>query len=402
VTRVNAVAKRAADFDSGRYGLDVGSAVSQARSLRILHVIDSGGLYGAERVLLTLGSECKRLGHEIFVGTIVAPQDEGDPLGEAAVRQGLEHITFHMRDGVNIRGLREILAFAREHRIDVIHSHGYKANVLLALAPRWLRPCAMVCTLHGWTAVGKLSKMSGYEWLEKRLVGRFDSVVVVSEAIRDRLPRSRTPVRLVRNGISNPAGMTGRPPASAKVPGEPALNILTAGRLSHEKGYDLLIRAVASLKERGTPVAVTIAGEGSKRAELEQQIADAGLSSQVRLPGYIDKLDSLFHEADVFVLCSRTEGLPMVLLEAMGRGVPVIATAVGQVPEVLGHGECGRLVPPGDSEALAEAIRAHVDEPPQRVNDMIERAFSRVGREYSAAAMSSAYCDVYRGCLRVR
>lgn len=370
--------------------------------MRILHVIDSGGLYGAEKVILTLGSECQKLGHEVFVGTIVSPKDHGDPLGEAAAREGLKHVQFCMRDGFNVRGLREIFAFAREHRIDIIHSHGFKANILLAMAPAGLRVCPMVCTLHGWTAAGKLSKMSVYEWLEKRLVGRFDTVIVVSEMIRDRLPPSRTPVRLIRNGIPDLSDMTPRRHASAEDPSEGALHILAAGRLSHEKGYDLLIRAVASLKERGVPVEVTIAGEGSRRADLEKQIADAGLNSQVRLPGYINEMDQLFAEADVFVLCSRTEGLPMVLLEAMGRGVPVIATSVGQVPEVLGHGECGRLVPPGNWEALADAIKSRADEPPQYVNDTIERASSRVASNYSAAAMSAPYCDVYRGCVRVR
>ena len=90
----------------------------------------------------------------------------------------------------------------------------------------------------------------------------------------------------------------------------------------------------------------------------------------------------------------------MVLLEAMSRGVPVIATAVGQVPEVLGHGEFGRLVPPGDSEALAEAIMFHAAEPQQRVIAMAERASSQVRSAYSADSMAAEYCDAYRGCLR--
>jgi glycosyltransferase involved in cell wall biosynthesis len=368
-------------------------------SVHILHVIDSGGLYGAEKVLLNLGVECAKMGHEVFVGTIVAPQDEGDPLGSAATQQGLNHVQFLMPDGFSVSGARAILRFAREQGIDVIHSHGYKANILLALTPRRLRPCAMVTTLHGWTATGKRSKLTIYEALANRLVGRFDSIVVVSEALKNRLPRSGTPpVYMIHNGVSFPRLDDARRSTTPQSREGRPCRILAAGRLSHEKGFDVLIRAMESLRDAGMALELTIAGEGPAGVELRAQITKAGLEAHVRLPGYIERMDRLFAESDVFVLCSRTEGLPMVLLEAMSLGVPVIATGVGQVPEVLGHGDYGRLVRPDDSEALADEIRAYIADSPVRVGERVARAAARVANEYSAAAMAAAYQQVYLGC----
>ena len=371
---------------------------SESRPLKILHVIDSGGLYGAENVLLNLGVECAKKGHEVFVGTIVAPQDEGDPLGSAATRHGLNHVQFLMRDGFSVSGVWAIVRFAREHGIDIIHSHGYKANILLALTPRWLRPCAIVTTLHGWTAMGKKSKLAIYEALANRLVGRFDSIAVVSEALRNRLPRSGTPVHMIHNGVSLPSSDDARQSTTPKAREGGACRILAAGRLSHEKGFDVLIRAIESLRDAGAAIEVTIAGDGPAGVELRAQINRAGLEAHVRLPGYVERMDRLFAESDVFVLCSRTEGLPMVLLEAMSLGVPVIATGVGQVPDVLGYGKYGRLVRPGDSEALADAIRSHIAHSPVRVGELVARAAARVENEYSAAAMAAAYTQVYFDC----
>jgi glycosyltransferase involved in cell wall biosynthesis len=372
------------------------------RPLRILHVIDSGGMYGAEKALLGLALECRNLGHEVCVGTIVSPQDNADALGDAAMAAGLDQVQFHMRDGLNLRGLRRILKYAREQRMDVIHSHGYKANVLLALTPRRARPCAMICTLHGWTSAGGMSRMAFYEWLERRLVGAFDRIAVVSNAIKARVRGSHDRVFLVPNGVSSSDHLVPHGSGARSTSRNEPVNILAAGRLSHEKGFDVLIGAVELLKAREIAVQLTIAGEGPQRPELEGQIRDAGLAGAVRLAGYAGDMDRLYDEADMFVLCSRTEGLPMVLLEAMSRGVPVIATAVGEVPEVLGHGRCGRLIGHADPAALADAIQALVSEPHVRVSAMIAAAAEQVRGSYSAATMATAYCSAYNECAHGR
>ncbi len=173
-----------------KLGTCTGAADTElSERLRILHVIDSGGLYGAEKVLLSLAVETVKRGHHVCVGTIVAPQDEQDAVGCAARDFGLNHVTFEMTDGLNWRGLADILRFAREERTDLIHSHGYKANTLLALSPRRWRPCAIACTLHGWTATSSLTKIAVYEYLERKIIRRLDRVVAVSDSILRRVAR---------------------------------------------------------------------------------------------------------------------------------------------------------------------------------------------------------------------
>ena len=376
------------------------NAVTSERAIRILHVIDSGGLYGAERVLLTLGSECRRLGHEVFVGTIVSPEDDGDPLGEAVAREGLGHIQFRMRDGVNFRGLREIFAFAREHRIDVIHSHGYKANILLAMAPRRLRPCGMVCTLHGWTSKSAFQKIALYESLEKALVHRFDYVVTVSDSILRKVgPRVQNGKGIkIANGIPVsllPASETRRAWRESMGTERDPVSILAIGRLSHEKGFDILIAAAELMREQGVHVSLRIAGDGPRRNELASLIDAAGLNRQVVLTGYVTDPRPLYLAADIFVLSSRTEGLPLVLLEAMSLGTPVIATPVGDVPEVLGGEECGHLLTAIDAPTLAKAVCEFMKARTPWSERVVWNARRRVEQEYSAAAMAEKYLQMY-------
>ena len=375
-------------------------AVTSDRPMRILHVIDSGGLYGAERVILTLGSECRKLGHEICVGTIVAPEDNGDPLGEAAVREGLKHVQFRMRDGLNVRGLREIFAFAREQSIDIIHSHGYKANILLALAPRRMRPCAMVCTLHGWTSKSSFQKLAVYENLEKVLVRRFDYVVAVSDSIQQKIqPLVRKgQVLKIANGmpvsLSSPSERSRVWQESKGTEGDP-ISLLAIGRLSYEKGFDILIAAARLLREQGVHVSVRIAGDGPRKNELSGLIEAAELKGQVLLTGYVTDPRPLYLAADIFVLSSRTEGLPLVLLEAMSLGTPVIATPVGDVPQVLGEEECGHLLTSTDAPTLAKAVCEFIEAGAAARERVVRNAKRRIEQEYSATAMAEKYLHIY-------
>lgn len=364
--------------------------------MKILHVIDSGGLYGAEKMLLGLAAQCCKLGHAVTIGTIVAPQDESDALGEAADRRGLEHRQFSMNDGLNLRGARDILRYADEQGFDIIHTHGYKANILLSLVPGRRRP-AMVCTLHGWASAGRRGRIWLYETLDRLLLRRLDRVVVVSEPMRKVAARYVAQDRLsvIPNGIELPD--PGGEPVTAGMRYErgrgQAVRILAIGRLSYEKGFDRLVEATRTLVAEGMNLIVTIAGDGDCRAELERQIATAGLEGQVRLEGYVSDVDGLYRNSDLFVLCSRTEGLPLVLLEAMSHGLPVVATPVGEIPVVLGHGRFGCLLDDGSAQALADGIR-RVAGSAER-GDLAARASAHVRREYSVETMVSRYCHIY-------
>ena len=128
------------------------------------------------------------------------------------------------------------------------------------------------------------------------------------------------------------------------------------GRLSPEKGVDLFLDACAVLVRKGLPFSALVAGDGPERTRLEAQHARLGLETRVHFVGQVWNVDALYRNLDLLVLPSRSEGLPNALLEAVQADVPVVATAVGAVPEVVGSSPAARLVPPGSSAALAEAI----------------------------------------------
>ena len=172
--------------------------------MRVLHLIDSGGLYGAERVLLSLVEEQRRIGIAAAIVSIGEPGIVEKPLERAAREIGTLVHPFRMLPGPNPVGALRLLGVARRERADVLHSHGFKANVLLAFLPRRWRCIPMVSTLHGYTGGARVGRMRLYEWADRRALGRMDRVVLVHGGmLRDpRLARLRdSRWSVIENGI---------------------------------------------------------------------------------------------------------------------------------------------------------------------------------------------------------
>ena len=361
---------------------------------KVLHVIDSGGLYGAEQVLMNCVEEQIELGCQPVICSIGDPRVDTKPLEVEARRRGLPIVAFRMRPGLNLLGALRIAAFARREGFEVIHSHGYQGNVLFGLMPRWLRRLLLVATVHGWTHRRPFGRMALYQWLDRQALRFVDQTVVVTEsmlalkAIR-RLKR----VTVIRNGIDT----SGR--AIERRDGDATTCVIgAAGRLSPEKGFDRLIEALALVRQTGLDARLIVIGEGAERPRLEQLISAKGLAGVVQLPGYRTDIDRFLAEVDLFVVSSLTEGAPMSVLEAMRARTPIVATAVGGIPDMLDYGQAGILVEPGDAAALARAIRFSIRERGQ-TRDRVSRAHNRVKECYDRGNMAQAYCALYRKCL---
>lgn len=202
--------------------------------------------------------------------------------------------------------------------------------------------------------------------LKRRELEQADVVTAVSSAVADSLVRDygvdRARVRVVPNG-AEPPDEVGERPAVRRVREELGAGVLRplwvcAGRLEEQKGQDVLLDALAEVRRRGLEFVAVLAGEGRLRAALEERARHLGLEANVRFTGQVDDLGPLLAAADAVALPSRWEGMPLVLLEALARGRPVVASAVGGVPEVVTDEEHARLVPPGDVAALAAALEA--------------------------------------------
>lgn len=367
--------------------------------MKVLHIIDSGGVYGAETMLLNLMREQVRLGMKPVLASIGTHGEGEKPVEAAAHRLDLRVRPFRMRPGPNWAGAFKILRFAHQEQFSILHSHGYKGNILLGLVPRKVRGFPLVATLHGWTWVGGCNRMLIYEWLDAFSLRFADRVVLVNQMMTQH-PRLRRfspgSIEVVENGI--PLDGT---------PGEGHLRtdileftqkgfILGAvGRLSPEKGFDILLSGMASLVGEGFDLRLVILGEGGQRKELSRQIMSLGLTGRVLMPGYVADAKHYLAHFDLFILPSLAEGLPMVLLEAMAAAVPIVASRVGGIPVVLDQGRAGLLVKPRDVASLVAGIRAVVEDP-QSARQRCSVALDRATSLYSTKVMGERYLTIYR------
>jgi glycosyltransferase involved in cell wall biosynthesis len=192
--------------------------------------------------------------------------------------------------------------------------------------------------------------------------------VAVSQAVKDyscvNLAIRPEQVRVIYNGVDltefSPDGHNGRSPHNGRTV------IGMAARFSAEKNHDGLLTAAAELARRGVDFELRLAGEGGLRPQCKKRAAALGIAERVRFLGMVEDVPRFLDDLDVFVLPSLREGLPMTILEAMAMGVPVVATGIAGVPEVVRHGENGLLVPPGDPTALADALACLAGDEPLR------------------------------------
>jgi len=258
---------------------------------------------------------------------------------------------------------------------------------------------------HGYTAEDL--KMRLYNQLNRWLLPSADRVVTVCEAFADSLVRSgveRDKITVLANSIDlepfqrseqGDAGLAQR--AGIR---EGVHVLLSVGRMSREKGHRHLIEALRQIKQQRPqiPLQLLLIGEGPERDSLERQVTAAGLQGDVSMPGHLRDPLSYYSLADVFILPSLSEGSPNVLLEAMAAGTPVVACAVGGVPETVRDQESALLVPPGNPAALAQAtLRILTD--PALAERLRQNAFQAVRIKHSPEAYCEALLNIYARLL---
>lgn len=366
--------------------------------LKILHIIDSGGLYGAEVMLLTLAREQQRLGLHPIIASIGEKAIVEKPLEIAAREAGIPVKIFRMAPGLNIRGVRDVLAYRTTENFDLIHSHGYKGNILFGFLPERLRKVPIVATLHGWTSTSGFSKMRLYEWLDAKALSFLDAVIVVNKNMlaHPRFPAlSEKKIFTIDNGIPEEF--------SAKIQLEPDVVefcrgefvIGSIGRYSKEKGFDILLHALHLLLRGGGRAKLLIIGDGPCREELHNIAESLGIDENVLFAGYRSHAEAYMKLMDLYVISSLTEGLPITLLEAMRARVPVVATCVGGIPDVLTDKKDALLVPAQDADALAQAFVTVMDDR-ERAEKRANNAREKFLLKYSSRKMAASYLEVYR------
>lgn len=363
----------------------------------IVHVVAPAEFGGLERVVQMLGPGLRGLGHTVHVVAVVAAGETAQPFFEPLADAGVVTRTVTVPRRGYRRERAAIAAVIRELHPDVVHTHGYRPDVVDAGVARRMG-IPVVTTVHGFTGGGWKNRM--YEWLQCRAFRGFDAVVAVSRplvALLEKHGVSPSRIHEVPNAWRPTAPPCSRASARAelKLPSN-AFVVGWVGRLSHEKGPDVLLEALLQLRD--LPLVVSMVGNGLMRVALQSQAGRLGLNGRLRWHGAVADAGSLLAAFDVCVLSSRTEGTPIVLFEAMAAGVPVVATRVGGVPDVVSPAEAA-LVPSEDPVALAAAIRAVYRDPvAARARAVAARA--RLERAHSVASWLGRYEEIYRRVSR--
>jgi glycosyltransferase involved in cell wall biosynthesis len=311
---------------------------------------------------------------------------------------GFEGIELKFNFPAIARAVTEIAGHLRRSRADLICCNGYKPDLLGLLAARQVGIPA-VSISHGWTAA--TAKVRIYEGLDRLTLPWMDAVVCVSQGQADKVRRAKVrsgQIEVICNAVDLEKFGEPQPRFRQELerlfPAKPKRIVGAGGRLSPEKGFEVLIDAAAQVARRDAETSFVVFGEGTRRAELERRIARLQLAGRFVLPGFCARLEDYLPHFDVVALPSYTEGMPVVVLEAFAARRPVVATSVGGVPEVVEDGVSGLLVPPGDAVALASKLCALLTDE-SRCLVMGQQGRARVERSFTFAAQRQQYLHLF-------
>jgi glycosyltransferase involved in cell wall biosynthesis len=354
--------------------------------VKIVHLVIGGEVAGGQMVALQLGEAARLRGDEVV---FVSPT--AGPFLDRVRASGLTAHVLPIGGALSPRAIVRLRGLLRAEHADVLHTHAhFSVNVVGRAAARLAR-VPIVAHMHIENAFrsGRIARalQRSIDNATARWCAR---ILVVSEATRESLERQGYPrdeLEVVYNGVD----VTQAKPQRL-VEGH---TIVHVGRLAPVKGQRELIRALPQLEDAyAVFVGRDVEQGGSFARELEEEAASLGVHDRVLFAGRRDDVPALLAGADVLALPSRIEGLPLVVLEAMAQGTPVVATRVGGTPEIVVDGEAGMLVEPGDVDALAAALRTVLDDP-KRAHRLGEAGRRRVLERFSLEAMTSRVLQMY-------
>jgi len=382
-------------------GAERGASADASRSLpeRIAALVPDDAI-GPARQVTALARALQRAGIDWLV---VVFHRRGRPPSRCAhylQEAGVRHCVVEDRGPVDWRMALRVGSVLRRWRPSIVQTHGYKATALAYLLRQLRPPWPWVGFLHGATTENLKDRF--YHWVDRRLLGAAERIVVMSQAQARAFHHYGRRVRIIYNAALPPPS-AGNPAECDRIAAlatslrQPIIGVV--GRLSLEKGVDLFIDACAVLGRKGLAFSALVAGDGPERARLEARCSGLGLASCVRFLGQVYNVDAVYRNLDLLVLPSRSEGLPNTMLEAMQADVPVVATAVGAVPEAVGASPAAHLVAPGSAAALAEAIERALTR-----GDPPEAAAARrdVASRFSLERRLEAHVELYRDLLEER
>lgn len=377
--------------------------------MKVLQLISSSGYYGAEAVVVNLAKGLMPIGVVSTVGVFNNLRCPNLEVAEIAWEYGLSVELISCRGRVDWNAARRIADLACLLKADVIHAHGYKAQVYGYLASK-SHPIPLVATCHGY-----FSRFSGngratvadlrqhfYGVLNCALLRRFDQVVATSSILADSLLSSgiaHGKLSVIGNGVELKGFSSAVP--SADIIGRKSCGVAIGlvARLTEGKGHSQLFQAAKRIVVEHPDTLVFIIGEGPLRSSLEAMTRELNIDRNVIVLGKRSDMASVYAALDIVALPSLFEGMPMVILEALAARRPVVATRVGAVPDVIRDGSTGLLVEPGNSMELEKAVKRLIVDVELR-RSLAENGHEHIRAHFSSASMADSYHCVYESAMR--
>lgn len=361
-------------------------------SLSALHVIAPGPVGGAESAVLALVAGLRAQGVDAAV--VALADDSSGPFIERLGVAGVPIEVVPAPGRRYLRDVRGVRAAIRARRANVLHSHGYRGDIIGMLAAHG-EGIASVATAHGFTGGGWKNRLN--QRLQVAALRRHDAVIAVSEPLAEELARRgvrRDRLTMLRNAWRAPAADLPDRQAARALLGLPSEGqvIGWVGRLAWVKAPDAALEAFAA--SGLTDATLSFVGDGPDRSALEAAAERLGLGRRVRFHGMVPDAWRVLRGFDALLLSSRSEGTPMILLEAMHAGVPIVSTAVGGVPDLL-DGKSARLVPWGEPAALGAAI-ADALRDPSSAAARARVARARLETDFAPEAWIGRHVELYR------
>ncbi|WP_167285040.1 glycosyltransferase [Marilutibacter alkalisoli] len=362
--------------------------------LKILQLRSSAGLFGADRVVLALNGALDDAGIDSGLLCINNYRMQEQALHQAATDRRQDAALLPCRRRIDLATIARLAGELRRRGTDIVHVHDYKSAFYAWLATRG-QAVRCVATMHG--QVDGTRSLRLYNRIELALLRHFDALVAVSARQVEALGKAGVPgqrIHLIDNAIEWPSPS---PLRTAEIRRELGLDhgqfvFAAVARFSPEKNLGLLVDAFAAVAEDKPDSRLLLVGDGPDASGLRQQVHALGLERHVHFTGLRDDMEHVYPLFDCLVLPSLTEGMPLVVLEAMAHAIPVIASDVGEIPRLLAQTEHGQLIPPADRDALVAAMRNALLRRGQRD----ARARRHVETHHSPAAMAVRHAALYR------
>ena len=374
----------------------------EKRRLNVLHIRDSGGLYGAEQVILSLGRLIEKESFRFSLICLDRGDGNSEKLGQRAKKLGIEVTLIPDKRGLDLAAISRIKGHIIQEKIDICHSHDIKSNFYSLFASINTR-AKLVTTAHGSTRDSLKKRI--YLYIDENVVyKKFHKIIAVSEDIKKQLIRLNIDpdrVVVIQNGIDKDLidifSDEGASDSRMEIPRKGKM-IGIIGRLYPDKGHRFFLEAFSNIIKLYPDITCIIVGDGPERAGIQKKIQELGMENAVILCGARKNMKEVYDMIDFLVIPSKREGLPYTLLEAMIRKIPVLSTKVGDIPLLIKDDISGLLVESGDVNAMTNSMIGMINNP-QKSKEMAEFAYRTVMIDYTANKMVFMTEQMYRGLM---